>query len=120
VRFARGSAGYAREYDIGEVPTGEDLGGRGVIGAHALNANTGSVGVALLGTFSNRQPTTAAMNALEDLLAWKADLHAVTISGFERGLRPSAETWVRLKKALREALAEQARKVAKAQKDIAA
>jgi transcriptional regulator with XRE-family HTH domain len=53
-------------------------------------------------------------------LAARAGLHPVTVSGFERGLRPSAETWARIKKALREALAEQARKVAKAQKDIAA
>jgi hypothetical protein len=68
---------YSRQYARGEAPTGEDLKGNGVIGAHALNANTGSVGIALLGTFDTQAPTAAALSSLEDLVAWKADLHAV-------------------------------------------
>jgi hypothetical protein len=72
---------YARDYGANEVPTGEDLSGNGVIGAHALNANTGSVGVALLGTFTSQQPTPAAVNALEDLFAWKADRHDIDAFG---------------------------------------
>ena len=64
---------YAREYKSGEIPTGEDSDGNGVIGAHTLNNNTGSVGVALLGTFSSVPPTSAAIASLQRLLAWKAD-----------------------------------------------
>jgi hypothetical protein len=68
---------YSRSYARGENPTGEDLRGYGVIGAHALNANTGSVGVALLGTFNDVAPSAAQLAALDDLLAWKADAHGV-------------------------------------------
>jgi hypothetical protein len=64
---------WARSYSAGEVHTGEDTSGRGVIGAHAEGANTGSVGVALLGTFSTESPTNAAVNGLQSVLAWKAD-----------------------------------------------
>ncbi|MGI8793882.1 MAG: peptidoglycan recognition protein family protein [Acidimicrobiales bacterium] len=68
---------YARAYPTGETPSGEDASGRGVIGAHAANNNTGSAGVALLGTFSDTAPTQKAMTALESLLAWKADRHEI-------------------------------------------
>jgi hypothetical protein len=64
---------YAREYKSGEIPTGEDVDGNGVTGAHTLNNNTGTVGVALLGTFSSQPPTSAAIASLQRLLAWKAD-----------------------------------------------
>jgi hypothetical protein len=70
---------WSREYRSGEVPTGEDLEGRGVIGAHAENHNTGSVGVSLLGTFTSQVPTAAAQDALRQLLAWKADRHGVDV-----------------------------------------
>jgi hypothetical protein len=45
-----------------------------VIGAHALGFNTGSVGVAMIGTFSSVPPPTAQLTALERLLAWRLDL----------------------------------------------
>jgi N-acetylmuramoyl-L-alanine amidase-like protein len=47
---------------------------KAVVGAHALGFNTGSVGVAMIGTYSTAKPTAAATNALEQLLAWKLDL----------------------------------------------
>ena len=72
---------YARTYPAGQKPTGENEAGDGVVGAHALNANRGSVGVALLGTFDSRQPTDAAVNALEDLLGWEADHHSIDAFG---------------------------------------
>jgi hypothetical protein len=69
---------FARSYDPGEIPTGEDHSGRGVIGAHAKSANQGSAGVALLGDFSGGgQPTGAALDALVRLLAWKAGRHGI-------------------------------------------
>jgi hypothetical protein len=68
---------WARAYAPGEVHTGEDLRGNGVIGAHAVGANTGSVGVALLGTYDSVAPPAAQVNGLQATLAWKADRHDI-------------------------------------------
>ena len=48
-----------------------------VIGAHAAGFNTGSTGVALLGTFVNDAVPGAAYNSLRGLLAWKLGIHGV-------------------------------------------
>jgi N-acetylmuramoyl-L-alanine amidase len=47
---------------------------RNVVGAHAQGFNTGSVGVALIGTYGQSAPSPAAEAALERLLAWRLDL----------------------------------------------
>ncbi len=47
---------------------------RNVIGAHAQGFNTGSVGVALLGTYGSTAPSSAAQEAITQLLAWRLDL----------------------------------------------
>jgi hypothetical protein len=47
---------------------------KAVIGAHARGFNTGSVGVALLGTYGSPVPSRAAQDALTKLLAWRLDL----------------------------------------------
>ena len=47
---------------------------RNVIGAHAQGFNTGSVGVALLGTYGSTAPSSAAQEAIAQLLAWRLDL----------------------------------------------
>jgi N-acetylmuramoyl-L-alanine amidase len=47
---------------------------RNVIGAHAEGFNTGSVGVAMLGTYGSTAPPVVARNALANLLAWRLDL----------------------------------------------
>jgi hypothetical protein len=47
---------------------------RNVVGAHAQGFNTGSVGVAVIGTFEQGAPPAAAEDALERLLAWRLDL----------------------------------------------
>jgi N-acetylmuramoyl-L-alanine amidase len=70
---------YSRPYAPGESPSGQDLNGNGVTGAHAQGYNSGTVGIALLGTLSNQDATPAARDALERLLAWEAD---------ERGIDP--------------------------------
>jgi hypothetical protein len=62
---------WAREYAAGELHDGEDTSGRGVIGAHAAGFNTGSVGIALLGTYSAAHITDAAMTSLVRTVAWK-------------------------------------------------
>lgn len=57
----------------GAGSTGEDGAGRGVIGAHADGHNTGSVGVAILGTFTDDRatPSDAALDAVAAVAAWK-------------------------------------------------
>jgi N-acetylmuramoyl-L-alanine amidase/FlgD Ig-like domain len=47
---------------------------RNVIGAHALGFNTGSTGIAVLGTYGNAAPSQAAQDALARLIAWRLDL----------------------------------------------
>jgi len=68
---------YARAYAAGEPHDGEDGQGRGVIGGHAKDHNTGSCGVSLLGTFSDAAPTAAMMLSLRQVLAWKAGRHGI-------------------------------------------
>ena len=68
---------YARDYAPGEVHTGESPDGQGVIGAHAEGQNVGSVGVAVMGTFTGRAPSQAAVDAVVRLVAWKADRHGL-------------------------------------------
>ncbi len=50
---------------------------RGVIGAQVLGFNTGSTGIAMIGTFVSASPPEAMMSALKRLLAWKLDVHHV-------------------------------------------
>ncbi|MEP6976831.1 MAG: N-acetylmuramoyl-L-alanine amidase [Thermoleophilia bacterium] len=47
---------------------------RNVVGAHAQGFNTGSVGVAVIGTFESSGITPAARAALVSLLAWRLDI----------------------------------------------
>jgi hypothetical protein len=47
---------------------------KNVIGAHAEGFNTGSVGVAMLGTYGSAAPPPVAQSALAKLLAWRLDL----------------------------------------------
>jgi hypothetical protein len=47
-------------------------GGENVVGAHMCGYNNNTMGVCLLGTFTNVQPTQAALDKLAALLTWKA------------------------------------------------
>ncbi len=68
---------WARTYAAGEIHDGEDTNGLGVMAAHAEGVNAGSCGVVLLGNFTSAKPTNAAVNALIQLLAWKAARHRI-------------------------------------------
>ena len=48
-------------------------GGDNVLGAHFSGVNAGTMGVALIGTFTSGLPTLKARESLRRLLAWKAD-----------------------------------------------
>jgi hypothetical protein len=67
---------YARDYG-GEPRTGQDGEWRGVVGAHALGVNVGSVGICLIGDFSTQAPTEAAMNSLVAMCAWLSGRHKI-------------------------------------------
>lgn len=60
-------------------PNGVLYEGRGdnILGAHFCGTNGGTVGVCVMGDFTNVAPTSAATGKLEDLFAWKAcDINA--------------------------------------------
>jgi hypothetical protein len=48
-----------------------------VTAAHVLGYNSGTVGISLLGTLTDRDATPAAREALERILAWKANRHGI-------------------------------------------
>ncbi|WP_349828708.1 N-acetylmuramoyl-L-alanine amidase [Brevibacterium litoralis] len=56
---------------------------KNVIGAHVANYNTGSFGVSVMGTFTDQAPPEAALEAVEQIIAWKFD---------RNGIDPSART----------------------------
>jgi hypothetical protein len=72
---------YSRPYAPGESPTGEDASGNGVTAAHTQGYNSGTVGIALLGTLTNQDATPAARTALERLIAWIDDSHGIDPQG---------------------------------------
>jgi hypothetical protein len=55
------------------------LGGidQAVLGAHSLNWNTGTTGIAIVGTFSDVLPSDAALTTLQDVIRWKFKIHGV-------------------------------------------
>lgn len=79
---------YSRVYAAGESPTGEDAAGNGVTGAHAYQYNSGTVGIALLGTLSSTDATPAGRSAIEKVLAWKAAAHGIDPNGQARYVNP--------------------------------
>ena len=68
---------YSRPYATGESPTGEDANGNSVTAAHVQGYNSGTVGIALLGTLTSVDATAAARDAVERILAWKAERHGI-------------------------------------------
>ncbi|HET6309671.1 MAG TPA: N-acetylmuramoyl-L-alanine amidase, partial [Candidatus Nitrosotalea sp.] len=79
---------YSRTYSAGQYPNGEDSSGRGVTAAHAYQFNSGTVGIALLGTLTNQDATKAARNGLEQMLAWKASTHLIDPRGNKTYVNP--------------------------------
>ncbi|MBK5306752.1 MAG: N-acetylmuramoyl-L-alanine amidase [Frankiaceae bacterium] len=81
---------HARTYDAGVSPSGDDAAGRGVTGAHASGWNSGTVGVALLGTLTSQDATPAARSALVDVLAWEADRNGIDPLATSSFVNPSS------------------------------
>src|SRR4030095_13258255 len=78
---------YSRDY-AGANPTGDDATGRGVTGAHTGGWNSGTVGVALLGTLTSHDATPAARDALTRLLAWEASRNGINPEATEAFVNP--------------------------------
>ncbi|MGE0132325.1 MAG: N-acetylmuramoyl-L-alanine amidase [Blastocatellales bacterium] len=101
--FERGWADVGYNYLIdpdGVIYEGR-AGGENVVGAHFSGVNGGTMGVAMLGTFTSAAPTAKALNSLKKMFGWKCDqrgldpegtslhaasqLHLKTISGHRDG-----------------------------------
>lgn len=89
-----GDVGYHYLADMNGVIYEGHLGGDDVVGIHAATANTGSMGLAMLGTFTNPwddppgiAPPPAMMNAAAELFAWKADQKNIDV--YDAGMLPN-------------------------------
>jgi hypothetical protein len=80
------------DYPSGSSPTEEDAAGNGVTAAHTQGYNSGTVGIALLGTLTDRDATPAARSALERLLAWESDHHGINPQGSSLYVNPVSGT----------------------------
>src|SRR5262245_46743322 len=83
--FERGWADVGYNYLIdpnGVIYEGRS-GGDNVVGAHFSGVNAGTMGVAMLGDFTDAAPATEALNSLKKILAWKCD---------QRGLDPTGRS----------------------------
>ena len=69
-------------------PSGEDVYGNGVIGGHTSGYNTGTVGISVLGTYSNSDISAAARASLEKLLAWEAKKNGIDPIGSDPYYNP--------------------------------
>ncbi|MEJ7794957.1 MAG: N-acetylmuramoyl-L-alanine amidase [Nocardioides sp.] len=78
---------HSRDYGSAS-PSGDDATGRGVTGAHTGGWNSGTVGIAMLGTFSSQDVTPAARDALEALLAWEAQRNNIDPRATEPFVNP--------------------------------
>ncbi|MFE1294575.1 peptidoglycan recognition protein [Streptomyces sp. NPDC058731] len=59
---------------------------KAVLGAHTLGFNSNSMGIAVIGTYGSGKPSTAAVDAIARLAAWKLGLY---------GMNPTAKTYLK-------------------------
>ncbi|MGH2754912.1 MAG: N-acetylmuramoyl-L-alanine amidase [Actinomycetota bacterium] len=88
---------WARSYMPWEAHTGEDARGRGVVGAHVADFNSGSVGISLMGNFSSARISADTRESLVELLAWEASRHGLRPKGAHRYRNPDTGRTKRLK-----------------------
>lgn len=74
-----GDIGYNYLVDMNGVIYEGHNGGDDVVGTHAGGANAGSMGMALLGTFSSFTPPTPMLDSAVELLSWKADQKEIDV-----------------------------------------
>ncbi|MDO8737314.1 MAG: N-acetylmuramoyl-L-alanine amidase [Thermoleophilia bacterium] len=77
VSLGWGDIGYNFLVDeLGRVYEGR-MGGNGVVGAHALGWNTGSVGISVMGNYEAHDINTAIYNAVAELMTIKANQNQI-------------------------------------------
>ncbi|MFE0947253.1 peptidoglycan recognition protein [Streptomyces mutabilis] len=59
---------------------------KAVLGAHTYGFNSNSMGIAVLGTYSSKKPSSAAVKAIARLTAWKLGLY---------GMNPRGKTYLK-------------------------
>ena len=72
---------WARPYAPWELHDSEDRRGRVVAGAHVADFNSGSVGISVMGNYSQVAPSPAMRRSLAELLAWEVDRHDLKARG---------------------------------------
>jgi len=89
--FSRGwgDIGYNYLVDVNGVIYEGHYGGDDVIGTHAAGANKGTMAVALIGNFEEMAPPAAMVEAVADLLAWKADQKGIDV--YDSGYLPDMD-----------------------------
>jgi hypothetical protein len=68
--------------------TGENAAGQGVTAAHAGGWNSGTMGIAMLGTYTSTTPSNAAVDALVGHLAWEAQDDGIDPQATETFVNP--------------------------------
>ena len=84
--FSNGWADIGYNYLIdpnGAIYEGR-AGGDNVVGAHFSSVNGGTMGISMIGTFTDVTPTEKALNSLRRILAWKADQRGIDPAGKSR------------------------------------
>ena len=91
---------YEGRYSDGDssTPVGEDAFGNGVRGGHTYNYNSGTVGIAVLGSYTNKDISPAARASLVRLLAYVTTRHGIDPVGSGLFVSPGdssikVETW---------------------------
>ena len=72
---------WARTYAPWDTHDSEDYRNHVATGAHVGGFNSGSVGISLMGNFTNIGPPPAMKNSLKAMLAWEADRHDLNPTG---------------------------------------
>lgn len=79
---------YEGRYSGDDGDPGHDASGRSVTASHVGGWNSGNVGVALLGTLTDRGPSAAAQASLESVLADLAGRHGLDPTGSSTYVNP--------------------------------
>ena len=72
-----------------DTPTSEDANAYGVRGAHTAGSNSGTMGIAVLGTFTSVPIPASARSALVEHLAWESEHHGLDPLATTTFLNPS-------------------------------
>ncbi len=81
---------YARDFWNGATPSSDNLAGLGVAAGHTKYYNQGTMGIALLGTFTSQAPTAAARASLVRMLAWASGKYHIDPTGSALYVNPDS------------------------------